>query len=208
MATLALSLGIGSATAIYSVVHAVLLKPLGYPDAERMVVVWHSFTTRPGWRAAFSWLDSLDFAARSRTTEAFGCLTGGSFNVTYNRQATRVEGAHVTPALVHAMGIQPELGRWFQDEAKEPGGVYTAVISDSLWKRFGGNPDILGKPLTMNGRQYTILGVMPPGYSQPPWDGKQIWVPLNPDPDQRKYRGYNYLSCLAMLSKISDYLLR
>ena len=200
LAIVAIALGIGSTTAIYSVIQGVLLNPLGYPHQDRFLVVWSAFSNRPGWQSSFSYLDELEFVARARSVDAFGCFSKESFNVTYQGDARRVVGTQLSPILPQAIGIRPALGRWFQEPGKEASGLYSAVISAALWNALGSSPDIIGKSLTMNGKSYTVLGVMPASFSFPPdAPDNDVWVPLNPSEDQRTRRGYHFLACLAKI---------
>ncbi len=200
LAICALALGIGSATAIYSVIQAVLLNPLGYAQQDRFLSVWSGFSFRPTWHSAFSYLIATDFAARNRTLDSFGCLGTASFNLTYNNQTTHVRGAVVMPALVNSLGVQPVLGRWFNDRPGHNDGFFVAVLSHALWNRLGADPAIAGKSLSMNGRPYNILGVAPPWFRLPIDDShNDVWVPLNPSEPNRKERGYNDLACIAKM---------
>ena len=192
----ALAVGIGSATAIYSVIQAVLLNPLGYQHQDRFLSVWSAFTTRPGWQSSFSITTAQDFAARTRTLDVFGCFSMGDFNISYNHQSTRVVGTQIDPALANSVGVIPIRGRWFQP----PENPYSVVISAALWKRLGSSADIVGQALTMNGKRYTVTGVMPPWFRLPPnLKENDVWVPLNPDAEQRTRRAYNYLFCIAKM---------
>ncbi len=200
LAIIAIALGIGSTTAIYSVIQAVLLNPLGYAHQDRLLYIWAAFTTRPGWQSSLSNLTAHDFAVRSRTLDALGCYTPLSFNVGRGSAARRVMGTQLSPVLPTELGIRPMLGRWFRDSPAQQDSLYSAVISTPLWKAMGARPDIVGSPLMMNGKAYTVLGVMPSWFHFPADDGKNdVWVPLDPDPDQKTRRGYNYLRCVAQM---------
>jgi predicted permease len=199
LAVFALAIGIGSATAIYTIVQTELFSPFPYKNPDRMYTVRGTYRALPGWQASLSYADLLDFVARQKTASTFGCVSTGSYNVFYNNSALHVSGLQLSPSLAVALGVPPRIGRWFQDEKQETTGVYTVVLSDSLWKRLGGNPSMVGQALAINGRQYTVTGIMPPWFRLPPESTEvALWVPLDPDPDQKKNRGYNYLTCVAI----------
>jgi hypothetical protein len=201
LAIAALTIGIGSTTTIFTVVQAWLLKPLPYADAGRYFYVLGAWRNRPD-RTSFSYPDEMDMAARVRTVDAFGCTTRDSFNVTFNGQPLHVRGTQTSAGLVQSAGVNSVLGRWFNDGKQEPGGVYVVVLANSLWRRLGADPradpQILGKTLGMNGALYTI--VMPDSFRFPV-DAYEndLWVPLNPDANQRKNRDFRYLMCTAKL---------
>lgn len=200
LAIAALAIGIGSTTAIFTVIQSVLLKPLPYAHAERYYSYFGAWRTHPNFWTLVSYSDSLDIAKQAQTVEVFGCSSTGSVNVTFNHQPFHVTGTQLSPSLAHSFSIQPVLGRWYNEAAREPTGVYAVVISESLWKRFGSDPNILGKALTMNGEQFTVTGVMPGWFHFPLFENSNdIWAPLNPDENQKKYRGSHYLHCEAKL---------
>jgi putative ABC transport system permease protein len=192
----ALAVGIGSTTAIYTVVQAVLLNPLPYADGDRYAYILGGWRNQPG-HNSFSYADGLDIAAQVRTADAFGCHTTDSYNVAFNGQPVHARGTQVSAAIVHAFGVPPRLGRLFNDGRDEPGGVRVAVLSTALWQRFGADPNMVGKALTMNGAPYTIVGVMPASFRMPIYDSSDFWLPLDPSDNQRKYRDFHYLVCTA-----------
>jgi putative ABC transport system permease protein len=199
LAVFALALGIGSATAIYTVVQTVLLKPFSYKNPDQLYTVFGSWRALGlDWYASLSYQDYLDYSARQTTASAFGCFSGGSYNVVYRNDALHVSGIQLSTAIPPAIGINPRIGRWFLDERHEPAGLHAAVLSDSLWKRLGASEFIVGQLLTVNGKQYTITGVMPAWFRLPPDESHAaLWVPLDPDEEQKNNRGYNFLQCVA-----------
>lgn len=203
LAIAALAVGIGSTTAIYTVIQSVLLNPLPYPGPDRYYLVFGARPDLSQSRMSNSYFEMRYIADRARTTETFGCVYIDSFNVTFNGLASRVEGAHVSPDLVAALGTAPRLGRWFRNSASEQNGGHVAVISDALWHRLGSDPEIIGKPLTISaqfltGGVYTITGVMPPTFRFPAWgsDPADIWVPPDPGDTERRDASH-YLVCIA-----------
>ena len=200
LAITALAIGIGSTTAIFTVIQSVLLNPLPYANAERFYSYYGAYRSQPGQWASVSYGDYLDIARQAQTVEVFGCSSTGSVNVTFNRQPLHVTGTQLSASLAHSLGIRPLRGRWYEEGEKEPAGLHAIVISASLWRRFGSDPDIVGKALTMNGEQFTVTGVMPGWFRFPILaNNNEVWAPLNPDSNQKKFREYRYLSCEAKL---------
>ena len=201
LAVAALAIGIGSTTAIYSVVQAVLLDPLPWSDSDRYSYVFTAYRARPNSGGVLSYRNAQEFGDRITTADAFGCyastaLGSGGFNVTFNGQPVHVEGTQVSPSLVRALGVNPTLGRWFDDPQREPDGLNVAVLSASLWQRLGSDPQIAGKTLNMNGTPYRVVGVMPASFRLPvDAPRNDIWIPLRPPGPGDK--GSQYLFCIA-----------
>lgn len=123
-----------------------------------------------------------------------------SFNLTFRNEAMHVSGAQVSAKLMRSLGIAPVMGRWFDDVEQNPSAVPGTVLSARLWRQFGSNANIIGQPLTINGRQYTVTGIMPGWFHFPIYDEDAvIWAPLTPDKDQREHREYHYLRCVVKL---------
>jgi predicted permease len=164
-AILTLTLGIGMTTAIFSVVNAVLLRPVPYPDAERLVMVWETdrdtgTTHEPG-----SWPDYVDFEERSRTIDRFAGLIADEATFTPDRgEPSRVAEMRVTHGLLPLLGLTPVLGRPFTAEDDRMGGPAIALISERLWDRaFQRDPAVVGRTIRLDDRQRTVIGVMPEG---------------------------------------------
>jgi predicted permease len=179
LAIVALAIGIGSATAIYTVVNTILLRPVAYWDASRDFSLYGADATKPDQRGAHNFRDLIEYQQRTRSFDVFGWLRPASFNVIYEGEPQYIPGALVTPALVEGLGARPQLGAWFADDSG-------AVISNGLWRRLGSNSDIVGKPITIDGRPYTVTGVMPADFRLPvPGPGVErikpdVWVRLDP----------------------------
>ena len=179
LAVVAFAVGIGSATAIYTVVNGVMLRPLPYAEGHRFVAVYGARFSEPNQRSAHTFPDLLEYQQRTRSFDVFGWFKPASFTMTYAGQPRHVVGAAVTPSLAHNLGVNPLVGQWFTDDQ----GV---VISTALWRQLGSPADIVGKPLTLDGRTFTISGVMPPTFRLPvPGPGTEgvksdIWIPLDP----------------------------
>jgi putative ABC transport system permease protein len=194
LAVIAFAVGIGSATAIFTVINGVMLRPLPYPEGERFVALYGARVTEPGQYSSHNFRDLIEYRRRTTTFDVFGWFTTRDFNLTLGGEPQYVSGAAVTPSLAQNLGVNPILGRWFSDET----GV---VISTSLWRRLGSDPDIVGKAVTIDERELTITGVMPIGFrfpiagTTPPRFEGEVWVYLDPegrgqDPGQGIYFAY------------------
>ncbi len=190
IALIALALGIGANTAIFSLVNAVVLQPLPYPDPDRMVWAWGNIRNA-GNRASVSPLDFLDFRSQNKTFEQFAAsyvipipviLTGGS-------EPERLMASGVTGNYFDAFGVAPTLGRGFSLDNEKPGQDQVTVISHALWqKRFAGDPEIINKTIVIDGKARQVLGVMGEGVTLP--QAAELWIPLSfdasPELQQRK----------------------
>jgi len=162
VAVITLGLGIGANTLMFSVVNAVLLRPLPYPNAERLVSLSQSSLEDPD--LAVSYPDYLDWRAQQSVFDDMAARlpTGGV--ITGANEPERVIGRLVTPSFFTTLGVQPMLGRSFTEAENAPG-ARVMVISHGLWQRqFGGSPDAIGKPITYNGEAWTVIGVLPPTF--------------------------------------------
>ncbi|MCA1591412.1 MAG: ABC transporter permease [Acidobacteria bacterium] len=201
VALLALALGIGANTAIFSVVNAVLLRPLPYRDPERLTLVWWSAPKLSLDQFPASAPDFVDWKTRSGVFERVAAFKGASFNLTGGNEPERVQSAAVSADLFPMLGVQPRLGRAFADEEEQPGHEKVALVSDGLWqRRFGANPGLVGQQVALNGESYTVVGVLPPNFNFPEGDTKiDLWVPLSFDPKEMSQRGSRSLIVAASL---------
>ena len=176
----ALTVGIGSATAIYTVINSLLLKPLPYRHGERFVSLLGASLDDPTGRSSLNISDVLEYQKRARSFDVFGWFQFVNYNLTAPGPPQYINGVDVTPPLVNNLGVNPRVGQWFRD-AEAP----VAVISHPLWQRLGADPGMVGKTITLNGRIYTVTGVMPPRFNLPIagyYSTAQIdvWLPLDP----------------------------
>jgi putative ABC transport system permease protein len=194
LAVAALAVGIGSTTAIYTVVHTVLLKPLPYREGERFVALYAASFAEPG-VSSLNYPDVVEFARRTHSFDVFGWFRNDQFNLTSPGQPEHIGGIDLTAGLANSLGVNPVAGRWFRDED----GYAVAVISSALAERLGGRAKILGQAITLNSRQYTVLGVMPPWFRLPAGGQSQLghlfylraaqaWRNLRGRPSRRKSR--------------------
>jgi len=162
VAVLSLGIGIGANSAIFSVTNALLLRPLLYQDAERLVILWNR---SPGLNVAQDWFSPgqyLDIKAENRSFEQVAAGIDSSFNLTGLGTPERVEGARVSSSLFPLLGAQPLRGRVFTPDDDQEGKPTTAILSYGFWQRdFAGNQNIVGKTLSLNGNSVEVVGVMP-----------------------------------------------
>jgi putative ABC transport system permease protein len=160
---LTLALGIGANTAIFSVVDAVLLRPLPFKDADRLVIVYE--TTKAEARAFVSVPNLRDYRDASRSFESFASFVPQSVNLTGTGEPERVVGAFATSSFFHVLGVTASRGRVLLPEDDAEGGGLVAVLGYEFWRRrFGADPGVVGRTLTLNGEPYTVVGVMPEGF--------------------------------------------
>ena len=165
-AVLALALGIGANTAIFSVVNAVALRPFPWKNPGRLVRIWES-APRLGWpRFSTSIPNFIDWRAQNQVYEEIAAWRGAEMNLTGLEEAQRVEGGAVTASFFTTLGVQPERGRFFLPDEEKPGAdARIAIISHRLWTTtFGANPEIVGKSLVLNGATSTVVGVLPESF--------------------------------------------
>src|SRR5262249_55328469 len=163
-----------------TVIHAVLLNPLPYANPERYFRVYRGWRANPERQTVYSTPAALETAQRTRSAEAFGCMSSyfaTGFNVSFASQLIHVQGLHMSASLPQTVGVNPAKGRWFRDGTDEPGGLHVVVLSNSLWERLGSDPQIIGKPVRLNSEDYTVVGVTPPGFQFPAWGTEySLWL--------------------------------
>jgi putative ABC transport system permease protein len=173
VAVLTLALGIGANTAIFSVLNAVVLRPLPYADPDRLVVVWETIAGNDRRSAAPG--NFTDWRAQNKTFNDLAATFYGNFNLTDAGPPERINGATVTSNLMSTLGVSARLGRTFQPEDNEHQDQHLAILSDALWqRRFGGARDIAGKTISIDETSYIVVGVMPPGFKYPVQS--ELWV--------------------------------
>jgi putative ABC transport system permease protein len=175
-ALLTLALGIGATTALFSVVHGVLLQPLPYPSADRLVTIAED----RGIPAPVPIMINYTFHAwreAPKTIDALAAYNSGSFTVTSGGEPERIRGALVSPELFEMLGVSPALGRFLEKGSERAGAEPTVVISHGLWQeRFGSDPGAVGRTIQLDGRAHTIVGVARPDFYFPDRDAR-LWTP-------------------------------
>jgi predicted permease len=207
IAVLALALGVGANSAIFSVVNAVLLKPLPYTDADRLVWFWEVQPKLE--RAPFSPADFLDYQSQNNSFEEVTAFRPIGFSLTSMDQPERLNGAIVSVNFFSTLRAEPIKGRVFLPEEGKAGAARVAVVSYGFWQtRFGGDPELLGKTLTLNSESVTIIGIMPPDFKFQ--RRAEVWVnprQVVPEPfstftdDVVSMRGTHYLWVIGRLKK-------
>jgi putative ABC transport system permease protein len=199
IATLSLALGIGANTAIFSLVDAVLLRPLPFHDPDRLVMVWEDAAKIGFPRNTPAPANYADWKAQNRVFEDMAAITWRSFNLTDEGEPEKVEAQAVTANFFPLLGVKPEQGRVFTGEEDQPGRNNVAVISYGLWqRRFGGDPALIGKEILLDGQKYAVAGVTPPGFQ---FLSKEVslWVPAAFSPQELANRGSHYLTVVARM---------
>jgi len=198
-AVLCLMLGIGATTGIFTVVHAVLLKPLPYSHPEQLVRVYTEFPTFPNGGLHRFWTSAPEFFDLRRDTHSWASLDAwamGSANLAGKTQPVRVTGAGVSGSLLESLGVAPLKGRLITQSDDIPGASEVADISYGTWQTvFGGDADIVGRETELDGVKCTIIGVLPKGFQFPPGEAEpaNLWSPLHLDPAKPGGRGsHNY----------------
>jgi putative ABC transport system permease protein len=197
IAVITLALGIGANTAIFSVVNAVLLRPLSYDAADRLVYIWDS---NPGIgypRFPSSGPNFEDWRRQSQSFEYMAAFVSWSFNPTGSGEPERLQGARVSPEMFPMLGIKPVIGRTFTSEEDKVGKHRVVLLSQRLWqRRFGEDSNIIDQAITLNGESYTIIGVIPTDFRV--LGESELWIPAAFD-ELKLRRGNHLLGVIARL---------
>jgi putative ABC transport system permease protein len=208
VAALTLALGIGATTAIFSVVNAVLLRPLPYPDADRIAMVWLDNRPQRMPEDIHSWPNFADLRAQTRALAHLAAYRLGGFNLTggcvegagASCEPQRVDAAISTSDLFDVLGVTPAIGRRYVAEEETPGKDAVVVISHRLWTAaFAADPKAIGRTVRLNGRERTVVGIMPKSFAFPTAE-TDLWVPLALSPEQRAQRGSYSLYVVGRLA--------
>jgi len=176
-ALLTLALGIGVVAAVFTVVQRIVLKPLPYPEPERLIRLWDRNEAAGLPRFSVSPGNYFDWARQNNTLEAIGAYREDAFTLATANGAERVEGARVTASLLDVLRIQPLVGRPIQPSEDQPGAANVAVVTHSLASRLGDLASVVGLPVTLDAQPFTIVGVLPPDFVFPQQDQVEILVP-------------------------------
>lgn len=192
VSVLTLGLGIAGTTAAFSVVNAVLLRPLPFPDADRLVQLWH--TAEGLGIDQFEQSDASYWQYQTKVTRAFqsvGSYRSSSATLTGGQDPERVLSAQLTASMLPTLGANPAIGRNFTEEEDRPGGPNVVILAHSLWqRRFGGDPSILGKTIQVDGISRQVVGIMPSTFRFPGADG-ELWTPMRVDPANLNTGSFN-----------------
>ncbi len=187
VAVLVIALGIGANTAMFTFANAYVLKPLPFPDAERLVLVTDIRLAEEGATRETNHGDYTDFRLHARAFESVGAGRLAAFTVTGGDAPEAVSGMQVSAGLFRTLGVMPRLGRVFTADEAAPGGPRAVVLSHSLWQaRFGSRTDALGRSIELDGNHYTVVGVMPPSFRYPDRQCR-LWTALQLPASERKH---------------------
>src|ERR1700736_2068791 len=200
-AIIVLALGIGANTAIFSVVNAVLLRPLPFRDPARLVQLWHVPPPKsfPGMTTfALSAANFIDWQKQNDVFEKMAIYTGSSLNLTGREQPEALQGAAVSADFFSTLQVQPMLGRTFTPDEDQQGKNHVVILTYGLWKsRFAANPNIAGQSVNLDGQPYLVAGVMGPKFRFPDW--AQYWTPMGWTDKERAVRGEHHYMVIARL---------
>ena len=199
IALVTLALGIGANTAIFSVVNAVLLRPLPFPNPEELVIVWEDATYAGFPHNTPAPANYVDWKNQNQSFADMAASHETSFNLTGDGEPERVSAYSVTSNFFPLLGVQPLLGRSFLTEEDRPGANKVAVLSYSLWQsRYGADRNVLNREILLNGEKHSVIGVMPASFQFFEKDAR-LWVPIALDPENWANRGGHYLTVVARL---------
>src|SRR5215472_11329182 len=207
VALLTLALGIGANTAIFSILDAVLLRPLPFPEPGRLVAIWGADSKTGETHRALSYPDLTDLRNENHSLESLAAFTDGSFTLTGAGEPLLLHGGIVSASLLSVLHSSPELGRGFAASDDDPG-TRVVVLSHALWQsRFGGDSSIVGKSILLQNKPFTVVGVMPPKFAFPfDADPLDLWTTIaiekvsdNGDKPMVEERGAHFLAAIARL---------
>jgi len=203
VAVLTLALGIGANTTIYSVVNAVVLRPLPYPEPERLVRLWESNPKRGLPEFSVSAPNFADWRNQQESFEQLAAYEYTTFNLTGDGEPQRIAGLAVTANLFPALGILPVLGRNFLSEEEQAGSYRVVILSNDLWqRRFAADPQLIGRQIQLNSESYTVIGVMPPRFQLT--RGTEIWMPLMLDQTVYPWRADRSNHTLSVIGRLKS----
>src|SRR5262245_25722853 len=196
VAMITLSLGIGANTAIFSVVNSALLRPLPYKDSDRLFMVWERPKGTPQGRNMPSPANFIDWRDQSGAFEGMAATINQVFNLTEAGEPERLNGQRVSADLFKLLGVQPELGRTFSPDDDKADSRPVVILGYGFWqRRFGGDPNIVGKTLRLDGRACEVVGVMPQFYNR----RFELWAPTAFSPAEANKRHDHYINVIVRL---------
>jgi putative ABC transport system permease protein len=199
VAILAIALGIGANTTIFSAVNALLLHPFSFANQERLMMVWERVPEAGIRRGSVAPGNFADWRDQNRVFEAMAAFNQRAFNLTDGEQPERVSGARVSPSFFTVLGVKAAQGRTFSEEEGQPGHEQVAIVKQSLLeRRYGSDPNLVGKQIMVDGKSYTVIGILPAEFKFP-LNGSELWTPLAFDAKEQNARGSHYLQTLGLL---------
>jgi putative ABC transport system permease protein len=199
VAVMAVALGVGTNTMIFSCVNALLLRPFAFATTERAVMVWEKGVEGGFQRGAVAPANYFDWRDQTKVFEQLAAYNPQHFSLNEGDQPERIPGARVTPNLFRVLAVNAERGRTFSEEEGQDGHGEVAIIKHSLWqRRFAEDPDILGKTIRVDSKPYTVVGVMPQEFDFP-LNASEIWLPHTFDSEDQKNRDNHFLQVVGLL---------
>jgi len=202
VAIITLSLGIGANTTIFSLINSLLLKPIPFPQADRLALVWQSQVNNPKSRNIVSAPNFWDWQRQNEVFENMAVFdtAGKGYDLSGDGEPERVSGVRVSAGFFDTLGVKPRLGRAFSPEEEQPGKHQVVVISDGLWRsRYNSDPAIVGKTIKVDSENHTVIGVMPPEFEFQFWSPiHQLWVPVAYNRND-KDRSFQSFICIGRL---------
>ncbi len=197
IALLTLALGIGANTAIFSIVNAIVLQPLPFRAPDRLVKIWPE--------EAGTSVSKEDFVTIKSTAGSFddvAAYSGWGFTITGSGEPAKLEGARTTSSLFSLLGVNAAVGRTFLPDEDQPGHDQVVLLSYGLWQsRFGSDPRIIGQPITVDGQNLTVVGVMPKGFDFPGGRSSDLWLPATLNPSAKEDFTTSYLMLVGRLKE-------
>jgi putative ABC transport system permease protein len=198
-----LALGIGASTAIFSVVNSVVLRRLPYRNADRIVAIQE--LNPAGKRIQVTSANFLDWRAQNTVFEHLAAIKTTTTNLALSDHAERIDLAQTNANFFDVFGVTPQYGRLFIPQDEQAGHAPVVIVSNALWqRRFGSDPSLVGKTITLDGNNFTVIGIAPPGFQYP--DKTELWVPplklvpeMYVDQDVAQNRRMGYLAAVALL---------
>jgi putative ABC transport system permease protein len=204
-----LALGIGANTSIFCIVHSLLIRPLPFKEPDRLVMIWESNLSKGVSQDLVAFANLADWRDQTQVFEEVSDFDSTNFVLAGGDEAERIPGCHISSNLFRVLGVSPRVGRDFNAEDEQPGHEDIILVSHELWqRRFGADPNLIGKPLKLDNKSYTVVGIMPPGFNFPRWlepvgaknlAKAELWAPLVIDAEAISKRGARYLSAIGRL---------
>ncbi|HEY4218562.1 MAG TPA: ABC transporter permease [Gemmatimonadaceae bacterium] len=199
VAILALTLGIGLTTTMFSIVYGALMKGLPYPDGDRVVTILRANPAKGITRQSLPIQDFVDYKAQQHSFTAMAAVTSGTIYVSGTEKAERFDGSWISANTFDLLGVRPVLGRSFRAGEDTPSGDKVAILAYSTWKdRYNGDANVIGKNIRVNGVPYVVVGVMPSGFAFP--NNDKIWIPLQTDPMGSKRGEGQFIQAIGKLA--------
>ena len=202
IAVLTIALGIGANTAIFSLLNATMLQPLGYPQPQQLMFLTTTFSDKQ--RGAVSPAEYWELTGINQSFSVVGAFVTGEVNLSAHDRPRRARRASVNAELLEALAVPPERGRWFRREETRAGGPALVILSHQLWQSaFGAREDVVGQSIEIDGVRHEVIGIMPSGFDL--MDKRvELWLPLQLAPTLRQFRASHFLSVLGRLKSGVD----